>query len=299
MNLFEDMRVFTVVVEAGGFSAAAQRLNIAKSVVSRRMSALERHLECRLFNRTTRRLSLTETGLDYFERAQRILREVSEAEEATRSLQSELRGRLRLAAPMSFGLKYLSPVLNEFMQVHPGLEVELDLNDRFVDLVNEGYDLTLRIGRLPDSTLVARELGPCPHAICASPGYLDAHGTPQGPDDLREHQCLGYKNRANSSQWQFLVGQEWRSIAVRPRLIANNGEVLVQAALDGLGLVSLPRFLLEESLASGQLVEVLPGFPLPSSQIYAVCPPGRRLPAKVRAFIDFLAKRLTRAAESA
>ncbi|MFZ6044503.1 LysR family transcriptional regulator [Pseudomonas sp. CR3202] len=299
MNLFEDMRVFTVVVEAGGFSAAAQRLNIAKSVVSRRMSALERHLECRLFNRTTRRLSLTETGLDYFERAQRILREVSDAEEATRSLQSELRGRLRLAAPMSFGLKFLSPVLNEFMQAHPGLEVELDLNDRYVDLVNEGYDLTLRIGRLPDSTLVARELGPCPHAICASPAYLDAHGTPKGPDDLREHQCLGYKNRANSSQWQFLIGREWRSIAVRPRLIANNGEVLVQAALDGLGLVSLPRFLLEESLASGRLVEVLRGFPLPSSHIYAVCPPGRRLPAKVRAFIDFLVKRLPRAAESA
>ncbi|MDH4608698.1 LysR family transcriptional regulator [Pseudomonas sp. BN102] len=291
MNLFEDMRVFVVVVETGGFSAAAQRLNIAKSVVSRRMSALERHLECRLFNRTTRRLSLTETGLDYFERTQRILRDLAEAEEATRSLQSELRGRLRLAAPMSFGLKYLSPALNEFMRAYPGLEVELDLNDRYVDLVNEGYDITLRIGRLSDSTLVARELGPCPHAVCASPGYLAAHGRPEAPDDLREHTCLGYKNRANSSQWQFLMGREWRSVAIRPRLMANNGEVLVQAAVDGLGLVSLPRFLLAESLANGQLVEVLQDYPLPSSQIYAVCPPGRRLPAKVRAFIDFLVDR--------
>lgn len=291
MNLFEDMRVFVVVVETGGFSAAAQRLNIVKSVVSRRMSALERHLECRLFNRTTRRLSLTETGLDYFERAQRILRDLAEAEEATRSLQTELRGRLRLAAPMSFGLKHLSPALNEFMRLHPGLDVELDLNDRYVDLVNEGYDLTLRIGRLPDSTLVARELGPCPHAVCASPEYLAVHGTPEVPDDLREHQCLGYKNRANSSQWQFLMGREWRSVTVRPRLIANNGEVLVQAAVDGLGVVSLPRFLLEESLASGRLVEVLRDFQLPSSHIYAVCPPGRRLPAKVRALIDFLVQR--------
>ncbi|WP_271407746.1 LysR family transcriptional regulator [Pseudomonas sp. Q1-7] len=294
MNLFEDMRVFVVVVETGGFSAAAQRLNIAKSVVSRRMSALERHLECRLFNRTTRRLSLTETGLEYFEHAQRILRDLAEAEEATRGLQRELRGRLRLAAPMSFGLKHLSPALNEFMRAHPGLEVELDLNDRYVDLVNEGYDLTLRIGRLPDSTLVARELGPCPHAVCASPAYLAEQGIPEVPDDLRKHQCLGYKNRASSSQWQFLMGREWRSVVVRPRLIANNGEVLVQAAVDGLGLVSLPRFLLEESLASGALVEVLRDFPLPSSQIYAVCPPGRRLPAKVRALIDFLVERFSR-----
>lgn len=294
MNLFEDMRVFVVVVETGGFSAAAQRLNIAKSVVSRRMSALERHLECRLFNRTTRRLSLTETGLEYFEHTQRILRDLAEAEEATRGLQRELRGRLRLAAPMSFGLKHLSPALNEFMRAHPGLEVELDLNDRYVDLVNEGYDLTLRIGRLPDSTLVARELGPCPHAVCASPAYLAEQGIPEVPDDLRKHQCLGYKNRASSSQWQFLMGREWRSVTVRPRLIANNGEVLVQAAEDGLGLVSLPRFLLEESLASGALVEVLRDFPLPSSQIYAVCPPGRRLPAKVRALIDFLVERFSR-----
>ncbi|MHC5351101.1 LysR family transcriptional regulator [Pseudomonas sp. A46] len=293
MNLFEDMRVFVVVVEAGGFSAAAQRLNIAKSVVSRRMGGLERHLECRLFNRTTRRLSLTETGLDYFERAQRILGDLAEAEEATRSLQTELRGRLRLAAPMSFGLKYLTPALNAFMQAHPGLEVELDLNDRYVDLVNEGYDLTLRIGRLPDSTLVARELGPCPHAVCASPGYLADHGTPRVPEDLREHQVLGYKNRASGSQWQFRVEGEWRSVVVRPRLIVNNGEALVQAAVDGLGLVSLPRFLLEENLAAGRLIEVLADYPLPASQIYAVCPPGRRLPAKVRAFIDFLVVRFS------
>ncbi|MCY1294424.1 HTH-type transcriptional regulator DmlR [compost metagenome] len=291
MNLFEDMRVFVVIVETESFSAAARRLNIARSVVSRRMNALEEHLECRLFNRTTRRLSLTETGLDYYERARRILQELAEAEEATRSLHTGLKGRLRLAAPMSFGLKYLAPAINAFMREHPALDIELDLSDQYVDLVNEGYDLTVRIGRLADSTLLAREIGPCPHAVCASPAYLAEHGRPQRPEELRQHQCLSYRGRANASQWQFRVDGEWQLVTFKPRLLANNGDVLVKSAVDGLGIVSLPRFLLEEALAKGELEEVLADYPLADSQIYAVCPPGRPLPGKVRAFIDFLVER--------
>src|SRR5260221_3944032 len=197
MSFFEDMTVFVRAVEAASFSGAAQRLGLAKSVVSRRIRSLEARLGTSLFHRTTRRLSLTETGQAYYERARRILADVIEAEEVARRLQTELKGTLKVAAPMSFGLLHLSPAVGAFLLAHPQLEIDLDLNDRRVDLVNEGHDLAIRIGKLADSSLIARRLAPCRHGVCASRAYLQARGEPRPPEGLTAggHDGLACRHR--------------------------------------------------------------------------------------------------------
>src|SRR5580692_648908 len=294
MSLFDDMTVFVRAVEAESFSGAAQRLGVAKSVVSRRMASLEGRLGTNLFHRTTRRVSLTETGHAYYERARRILADVAEAEDVARRLQSELKGKLRVAAPMSFGLMHLSPAVTEFLVAHPQLEIELDLNDRRVDLVSEGHDLAIRIGKLPDSSLIARRLAPCRHIVCASPAYLQARGEPRSPEELEDdrHDCLAYSNRTIFDEWRFWIDGEWRSLRVRPtRLGVNNGDVLRDAAIAGIGLVVLPTFIVSEALRRGDLKAVLCDFELDDPAINAVWPPNRELSAKVRAFVDFLSER--------
>jgi len=264
MSLFDDMTVFVRAVEAESFSGAAQRLGVAKSVVSRRMASLEGRLGTSLFHRTTRRLSLTETGHAYYERARRILADVAEAEDVARRLQSELRGKLKVAAPMSFGLMHLSPAVTEFLVAHPQLEIELDLNDRRVDLVSEGHDLAIRIGKLPDSSLIARRLAPCRHVVCASPAYLQIRGEPPSPE------CL----ETISEEWRFRIGGEWRSVRVSAkRLGVNNGDVLRDAAIAGLGLVALPTFIVNDAIQRGELKSVLRDYDLDDPSIHAVCHP--------------------------
>ena len=294
MSLFEDMTVFVRVVEAASFSGAAQRLGLAKSVVSRRIGSLEARLGTSLFHRTTRRLSLTETGQAYYGRARRILDDVIEAEEVARRLQSELKGTLKVAAPMSFGLLHLSPAVADFLVAHPQLEIDLALNDRRVDLVSEGHDLAIRIGQLANSSLIARRLAPCRHVVCASPTYLQARGEPHSPEELEDdrHDCLVYSNRTISDEWRFRVGGEWRSFRVRAtRLGVNNGDVLRDAAIAGIGLVVLPTFIVSEALRGGKLKAVLCDFELDDPAIHAVWPPNRELSAKVRAFVDFMSER--------
>jgi DNA-binding transcriptional LysR family regulator len=293
MSLFDDMRVFTQVVEVGSFSGAARRLGVAKSVVSRRVTSLEGRLQASLFNRTTRRLSVTEIGQAYYDRARRILDDVAEAEDAARSLHGELVGRLRLAAPMSFAHDHLSPAIAGFLADHPRLEIELDLNDRHVDLVNEGFDLAVRIGDLQDSSLIARLLAPCHRVVCASPSYLAAFGEPETVDDLtaHDHRCLVYSNRPVGDQWRFRVRDEWQSPRVQAhRMISNDGQALRDAAIAGLGLVVLPTFIASAPVVSGALRRVLDGYALAEPSIYAVWPPGRQLSAKVRALVDMLAQ---------
>jgi DNA-binding transcriptional LysR family regulator len=294
MNLFEDMSVFVGAVEAGSFSGAAQRLGIAKSIVSRRINALESRLGTSLFHRTTRHFSLTETGLAYFERARRILSDVAEADDIARQLQGELKGKLRVAAPMSFGSRHLSPAIVEFLTNHPQLDIDLELNDRRVELVSEGYDLAIRIGKLPDSSLIARTLAPCRHVVCASPAYLAARGTPLMPSDLaaQNHTCLAYSNRPASEQWRLRVGNEWKEVPVTARRLGvNNGEVLRDAAIGGLGLVVLPTFIISDAVTSGALTIVLAGYQFFDTSIYAIWPPNRQLSTKVRALVDFLSNR--------
>lgn len=292
MDLLEDMLTFVKVVEAQSFTGAATRLGVAKSVVSRRIGELEGRFGVNLFHRTTRRLSTTEIGQAYYERAQRILADVAEAETAVRSLQVELIGKLRIAAPMSFGILHLAPAIIEFLQRHKELEIELNLNDRTVDLVSEGFDLAIRIGHLKDSTLIARTLAPSRRIMCASPDYLARKGIPNSPGDLfvNDHDCLLYTNRPVAEQWQFPdFGKDTRTTG--RRLAVNNGDVLRQAALAGLGLVVLPTFLVSTQLSRGELIHVLTEYDPRATSIYALWSPNRQLSAKVRTLVDFLAER--------
>jgi len=294
MSLLDDMNALVNAVEAGSFSGAAQRLGIAKSIVSRRISSLEARLGTTLFHRSTRRLSLTETGLAYVERARRILSDVAEADDIARQLQGELKGKLRVAAPMSFGSHHLSPAIAEFLAAHPNVDIDLDLNDRRVDLVSEGYDLAIRIGKLADSSLIARTLAPCRHVVCASSAYLAERGVPVKPSDLatQNHACLVYSNRPASEQWRFRIDDGWKEVpAMAQRLGVNNGDVLRDAAMAGLGLVVLPTFVVGDAVAAGALEVVLGDYEFFDPSIYAVWPPNRQLSAKVRALVDFLTER--------
>jgi DNA-binding transcriptional LysR family regulator len=285
------MAVFARVVEEKGFSSAARRLGISKSAVSKQISQLEDRVGARLLHRTTRRLSLTDVGMAFYERCARILAEVEEAELAVSHLQSSPRGTLRLSGPMSFGRQYLAAAVAEFMKVHTELKVDMDLADRVVDLVDEGYDMAVRIGRLSDSSLIARRLCPMPLYVCGAPSYLERAGSPQLPDDLRQHECLMYAYHSGET-WQLHGEHGDLSVPVSGRFRVNNGEALLEAALAGLGLAILPAFMSAPALADGRLTEVLPRWRPMAQAIHAVYPHNRHLSAKVRLFVDFLAERL-------
>lgn len=291
MDRLDDMLAFIKVVDTKSFTAAADRLNLSKSVVSRRIAELENRLGARLLNRTTRKLSLTEVGQAYYERCSRILADLEEAEQAVADLHAAPRGRLRVNAPLSFGFVHLAPAIAEFMRRYPSIEIDMDLNDRVVDLIDEGYDLAVRIGRLRDSSLIAKRLAPSRQVICASPAYLEKHGTPTRPEDLTNHNCLIYTNVPTAEQWQFRDGTETRSVRVSGTLRANNGDLLRAAAIAGLGIVILPTFLCGDALSSGQLQCILLDHTTQEGNVYALYPQNRHLSPKVRAFVDFLAER--------
>jgi len=293
MDRYAEMQMFVRVVETGSISGAAERLEIAKSAVSRRLADLESRLGVQLLHRTTRRLSLTDSGRAFHERAQRILADLDEAEAAVSQAHGALKGRLRVALPLSFGLLHLAPLIEAFMSLHPDVEFDLDFNDRQIDLMQEGYDLAIRIARLPDSSLIARRLTSIRHMLCASPAYLKTHGTPTQPDDLRHHVCLAYSNLANPGLLRYQTPDgKAGSIQVPVKLHANNGDFLCRAALAGHGIILQPDFYLREALQSGRLVTLLNDHVWPESNVYAVYPPTRHLSSRVRAFVDFLAQGL-------
>jgi len=291
MLSLDALQVFVRIAEAGSVSAAARDLGLSKSAASKKLAALEDRLGARLVNRTTRRLSLTEAGADFLERAQRILAELEEAEHEAGRLTDEPRGMLRVNAPMSFGILHVGPALADFMARHPELAVTLDLDDRRVSLVEEGYDMAVRIADLPDSSLVARKLAPVRQAVCASPAYWARHGTPAHPRDLARHNCLVYTYLPAQNEWRFRGPGGPFAVHVAGNLRANNGDVLREAALAGLGVYRAPTFLIGGDLGAGRLVTVLDDFADQALAIYAVYPHRRHLPAKVRAFVDFLAGR--------
>jgi DNA-binding transcriptional LysR family regulator len=292
MDRFEQMRLFTAVVDAGGFSAAAERLDLAKSVVSRRVSELENRLGVRLLNRTTRRISLTENGRLFHRRATALLTELEETEAEITQAQGALRGRLRIACPMSFGLLHLSAAVSDFMTAHPGLVPDLDLNDRQVDLVHEGLDLAVRIGELADSSLIARRLSPIRRLLCASPGYLETHGEPRRPMELERHPLLHYSNLPQRQNLRFPApGGQFLSPRMTPAMQANNGQVLVDAAVADRGIVVSPSFIVYREIRSGALKPILTDHPLPVLGLYVVYPSNRNLSQRARVFMDFLAGR--------
>ncbi|MBF0174242.1 MAG: LysR family transcriptional regulator [Magnetococcales bacterium] len=294
MDRITLMENFVRVVETGSFAEAARKGKISRAAVSKYMVALEEHLAVRLLQRTTRTLHLTTEGEDYYHRCRRILEEIAEAHQAVTHLHATPRGLLRISAPMSFGTIHLAPAVADFLQSHPFIEIELVLNDRLVDLVEEGFDIAMRIGVLQDSSLRARWLAPTRLKACASPAYLQQQGIPEQPEDLARHQCLIYSYSATPNVWRFQQhgphGTE-RTVRVRGPLTANNGEVLRAAALTGVGIAILPDFLIDKDLAAQTLVALLPDFALPQPGMYAVYPSSRHLSIKVRRFIDFLVDR--------
>lgn len=293
MDRFADMLMFVKVVEAASISGGADRLDIAKSAVSRRLADLESRLGVQLLQRTTRRLNLTESGRAYYERCVRILADVEEAELAVSTAHGALRGKLRVALPLSFGLLHVAPLIQAFSRLHPGIEFDLDFNDRQIDLMQEGFDLAVRIATLADSSLIARRLTLIRHIVCASPDYLARHGRPASPDDLANHAGLGYSNQANPGLWHYQTPSgEGRTVKIPIRLLANNGDFLCQMAIAGHGILVQPSFYVAEAIKRGELVPLLTQYRWPELNAYAVYPATRHLSTRVRAFVDFLVERL-------
>lgn len=289
MDRLGAMAVFAQVVEAESFSAAARALGLAKSSVSKQISRLEDELGVRLLNRTTRRLSLTEAGQTFYQGCQRVVAEAAAAESAVTHLGAAPRGRLTISVPMSFGLRHVGPVLPLLLDRCPELTIDLSLNDRFIDMVEEGFDVGIRIAHMKDSSLVARRLAPSRTVVCASPEYLAAHGVPQTVEDLADHECLLYSYQATGGVWRFDGPNGRQSMRVRGRLRANSGEALLAAALAGSGIAHLPTFICGDALRDRRLVRLLPGWVDPQEPVInAIYPAGRNLSPKVRVFIDFL-----------
>lgn len=292
MNQLEEYQAFVAVVESGSFTAAAKRLQATKSVLSRRVSMLEQRLGVQLLNRTTRSQSLTASGAEFFDDCRRILADLEEAESSLLQQHGTLRGNLRIALPLSFGVRHMCAPLAQFNKLHPELEFELDLSDRVVDLIRQKFDLALRIGELSDSTMVAKRLFNVRMVMCASPAYLHQHGTPQSPHDLQQHRCLGYSQTSMPNPWLYrdASGQSHR-FKPTASLVASSGDYLCNAAAHGQGIILLPTFIVAETMRSGKLQSILTDYEWPGVGAYAVYPRTRHLSYKVRALIDFLSEK--------
>lgn len=283
----DALRGFVEVVDSGGFNRAAKRLGISKSVVSRRIARLEADLGARLLSRTTRGINPTEAGLEFKTRSERILAELGEAQEAVAQQGGEVVGRLRLSVPLSFGVRYVAPILAKLAERHTRLEMDVSYSDRMVDLIGERFDAAIRVGTLKDSSLVARRIAPVRSVLVASPEYLARNGRPRTPGDLASHKCLIYTGRV-TADWQFYSGK--RPISIRPegRLRSDSGEAILQWAIAGLGITEAPSFMVPDAIASGSLEPLLLDYPTPEYAIYFVRPPGSYVPGKVRILIDTL-----------
>lgn len=289
----DEIRSFLDVIEAGSMSAAAARANLSKSVISKRISDLEVTLGAALFQRHAGRITPTETGLELAARLRPLLAEMTTALEGAAWGMAGLRGKLSIAAPMSFGIRHLGPVIADFARQHPDLELVIEYDDRMVDPVREGHDVAIRIGMLGDSALIARRLCEDPRVLCASPAYLARYGTPRTPQALNGHRALGYQNLANGQLWRFEQPDAPPfTPALESHISANNGDALRDLAIAGLGLALLPLFLVHEALSDGRLVAIDGAFSAPPLPISVLWPPLKPLPRKTRAFVDHLAQAL-------
>lgn len=294
MDKFDSIRAFTQVVASGGFAAAAREMGLSRSAVNKLVIALENELGVQLLHRSTRVVTPTETGLAFHERCVEILASLEEAERAVTQLHAEPKGRLRMNAPMSFGTMHLAPALADFLVQYPDLEVQLTLNDRFIDPIEEGFDVTVRIAKPQESaSLIVHPLTSAQRVLCAAPGYLEAHGIPTHPDQLRHHSCLHYGQLAIEDRWTLIGPDGERTISVTGVLCSNNGEVLRDAAVRGLGITLLPTFIIGQELQQGALQMVLPDYHPPALSIAVIYPVNRHLSTKVRLLINFLQDRFS------
>ncbi len=293
MDTLLSMRVFRRVVEAGSFVAAAEQLGLSAAMASRHVAHLERHLGARLLNRSTRHLSLTESGTSYFESCRSMLDDLDEAEAAVSQAGSAPRGQLRISAPVSFGVRHLGPAIGDYIARYPDVMLDLNLNDRAVELAEEGYDLAIRVGQNPNPALIARRLCTVKLALVCSPDYATRYGLPATPEALLQHRTIGYAYSVEGEHWNLIGPDGPRSYPIRPILRVNNGDLASAAAMAGVGITSEPTFLVGDDLRAGRLIEVLPDYPQTQLSLYAVYLSRRFLSAKVRTFIDFLAERFS------
>lgn len=291
MDKLDAMLAFTKVVASGSYAEAGRQLGLTRSAVSKGVIELEQILGARLLDRTTRKVSPTEAGLAYYERCLAILSNIEETELQVSRLHDEPRGTLKLNAPMSFGVLHMGRAIAEFMAAYPDLKVELLLNDRFVAPIEEGFDVTIRIADLADSSLIARKLGPGRRVLVASPDYVARYGRPAAPSELANHTCLNYGHTTVLQRWQLTHAGKTMSVPINSRLCSNNGDVLRDAALAGHGITKLPTFLIGEDIRAGRLQVVLPDHPPTELGIYALYAPNQYLAAKTRVLIDFLVNR--------
>jgi DNA-binding transcriptional LysR family regulator len=287
MNEFGAIPVFVAVVENDGFSAASRALGISKSAVSKRINQLENHLGVRLLHRTTRKLSLTEAGERYFEHAAQALTAAGQAEDAVTELQGEPQGKLKISSPMSFGRLHVAPLITIFMKRYPKILIDLVMDDRNIDLVAEGFDLAIRSGDMPASTLIARKLAPLRQVLCASPDYIDRYGMPVTPSELGERNCILFSYSGDANEWTLNKDGKSDSVLVSGSYRVNNSEAILVALREGIGIGRIPTFIAGPDLREGNLVRILESYHIPDHIFYAVFPERQYLPAKVRAFLDF------------
>ena len=292
----EGLAIFAKVAELRSFAAAAAELKLSKATISKAVARVEEKLGARLFNRTSRKLALTDVGRKLATRAAAMLAEGEAAENDALSQSASPRGLVRLAAPMSFGVLYLAPLLPEFFRAYPEISIDLSLSDALVEIVGDGFDAAIRIAGMPDSSLVARRLCAMPMYLLAAPSYLDAHGRPKHPLELSEHVCLGYSYQLTQDSWRFRRKTSNEQASVRPKgpLRVNNGEAMLPSLVAGIGLGILPEFIVRTALKSGQLEIVLPEWLLPAAAVYWVTPPGGPKPKRIEVLADFLARHLRR-----
>jgi DNA-binding transcriptional LysR family regulator len=292
MDKFEQIRAFAQVVNAGGFAAAARNMGLSRSAVNKLVINLENDLGVQLLHRSTRVVTPTDTGLAFYERCVEILASLEEAERSVTLLHEFPKGRLRVNAPMTFGTLHLAPALADFLAQYPDLQVQLTLNDRLIDPLEEGFDVTVRISDpQPTGSLIVLPLAPAPRVLCASPSYLTAQGTPTHPGELRRHSCLHYGQLATNNIWTLTGPDGEHTISIQGVLCSNNGEVLMNAAIRGLGITLLPMFIIENAVQQGHLQIVLPDYHPPELSIDVMYPVNRHLSTKIRLLVDFLKER--------
>jgi DNA-binding transcriptional LysR family regulator len=287
MDNFGALPVFVTVIETGGFSPAAKRLGISKSAVSKRVTQLEEQLGVKLIHRTTRKLSLTEAGEHFFQHARIAHEAAKDAQDAVTQLQGEPQGRLRINTPMSFGRLHIAPLIPEFLKRYPKITIEMVMDDKVADLIGGGFDIAIRAGDLPDSTLIARKLAPLRNVLCASPEYLELRGTPGDLNELTDHNCLIFTYSKDVKEWVFVKDGQTQTVEVTGNYQVNNSEALREAILQGVGIGRLPTFAAGPDIKEGKLIPLFEQYQMPDKTIYAVFPERQYMPAKVRAFIDF------------
>jgi DNA-binding transcriptional LysR family regulator len=295
MDRFENTRVFAAVVEAGGFTAAAERLGMSRAAASKHVLQLEERLGARLLNRTTRRVSVTEAGRAFYEQCRRILAELEEAERSAGELHNEPRGELRIIAPTNFGLAEIGTAITDLVLAYPRLRINLTLNDRVTDPIEAGYDIAISVGRPrgTSSSLMARKLNRSRRILCAAPDYLTRRGTPQRPEDLAQHACLTYSYLETPDEWHFISNDGEHVVKISGPIVTSHQQVLKTAAVRGLGIAYGPVIFFRDDLDAGRVVQVLPKFRLPEATIYAVYPAAQQRSAKVLAFNDFMTRYFT------